>query len=224
MAWHDQRHLLMYDALNRLIGQPDCVLLANGTYPTHPMACHFLHTLPVVCCDGAANAFVAQGGTPTAIVGDSDSLCDDLRHAWADRLFVIPEQDTNDLTKALHWAHTNGYTRPLILGATGKREDHTLGNIVLLAHYAQRGHAVVGMLTDHGLFVPCQDSLTLHMPIGTRLSVFSFGAEGMASHGLQYPLYPLTTLWQGTLNRTTHSPFTIEAQGHYLLYFPLPEV
>lgn len=209
--------------LSGCIAQPDCVLLANGNYPTHPFTRHYLNTLPVVCCDGAANAFVAHGGKPIAIVGDTDSLSPTLRQEWAHCLHVVSEQDTNDLTKALHWATANGYRRPLILGATGKREDHTLGNIALLAHYAQQGFDLAGLLTDYGLFLPCIGQRSFDAPIGTRLSIFNFSATSLSSQGLCYPLYPLTALWQGTLNHSITSPFSIAGTGHYLLYFPLSD-
>ena len=39
------------------------------------------------------------------------------------------------------------------MGATGKQEDHTLGNISLLIDYMKAG-AQVTMLTDHGMFIP----------------------------------------------------------------------
>ena len=44
----------------------------------------------------------------------------------------VTEQETNDLNKAFRYCLANGWTDIVILGATGKREDHTLGNIGLL--------------------------------------------------------------------------------------------
>lgn len=211
----------MTTAIQTLIGQPDVVILADGDYPTHALPRHYLHTLPVVCCDGAANAFVAEGGEPLAIVGDGDSLLPTLRERLASRLYRVAEQDTNDLTKALLWTKANDYTRPLLLGATGKREDHTLGNIALLAHYAQQGFAIAGLLTDHGLFVSGAQTQQFEMPIGTRVSVFSFGAKQLSSVGLEYPIYTFDALWQGTLNRTIAPSFSIVADGVYLLYIVL---
>lgn len=214
----------MIAVLERLIGQPDVAVLANGTYPTNPLALHYLHTLPVVCCDGAANRFVAEGGVPIAIVGDGDSLDPRLREHLSSRMCCMAEQETNDLTKALCWSVANGYARPLILGAAGQREDHTLGNIALLAHHTQQGITTAGLLTEHGLFVACCGTQRFDMPIGTRVSVFNFGAKRLASIGLEYPLYNLNALWQGTLNRTIATPFSIMADGVYLLYVVLEEV
>ena len=47
----------------------------------------------------------------------------------------MKDQETNDLTKAVNYVKTLGFREVLILGATGRREDHTLGNISLLAQF-----------------------------------------------------------------------------------------
>ena len=63
------------------------ILLADGNYPIHPKPLRLLHSgEPVVCCDGAANRFVAEGGVPVAIVGDGDSLLPEVRSRFADIL------------------------------------------------------------------------------------------------------------------------------------------
>ena len=102
-------------------------------------------------------------------------------------------------------------------GATGKREDHALGNISLLADYAQRG-LEVRMLTDYGIFIPCRGTTRCQAPVGTQVSIFAFGATQLRSEGLRYALHDLTNWWQGTLNEVTASDFTIHADGCYLIY------
>ena len=50
------------------------VVLAAGTYPTHPLPLQILANADiVVCCDSAAERFLAEMGIPNAIVGDGDS-------------------------------------------------------------------------------------------------------------------------------------------------------
>lgn len=69
------------------------VVLAAGTYPTHPLPLQILANADtVVCCDGAAEAFLAKGGTPTAIVGDGDSLPQSLKEPYAHLLHLESEQ------------------------------------------------------------------------------------------------------------------------------------
>ncbi|MDM8004372.1 MAG: hypothetical protein QUS66_15985, partial [Bacteroidota bacterium] len=51
------------------------VILANGTFPSHPVPLARLHeTDMIICCDGAAGKLVAHGLEPGIIIGDLDSV------------------------------------------------------------------------------------------------------------------------------------------------------
>ena len=120
------------------------VILAAGLFPSTPRALDFLRRADyIACCDGAANACVDAGFEPDVIVGDGDSVREDVRARYADRIVRIAEQETNDLTKTFHHVLSNGRRdRFVILGATGKREDHALANLALLMDYAEE-HASI---------------------------------------------------------------------------------
>jgi thiamine pyrophosphokinase len=197
----------------------DAVILANGDYPTSPQPLEILHRgAPyVACCDGAVNEFIRHGGIPDAIVGDCDSLSDEIRTTYACIIHKIDEQEYNDLSKTIKFLMSIGKRSIAILGATGKREDHTLGNISLLIEYMQWG-IDVRMYTDHGVFIPCNGMKTLPCLPGQQLSLFSFGAVINRADGLRYPLYNFTNWWQGTLNECLDHKVTIHAQGDYLVY------
>ena len=129
--------------------RPTVVILADGDYPTGRVAAALLRNARrVVCCDGAAARFLAEGGEPWAIAGDGDSLPEALAERYAPILRREAEQDTNDLSKAVRFSLNEGERRLVILGATGRREDHTLGNISLLADYMAAG-AEVRMVTAY---------------------------------------------------------------------------
>lgn len=195
----------------------EIVILANGNYPIHSVSVGKLHSgLPVVCCDGAANRFVAEGGVPAAIIGDGDSLAPAVREAFADAIVHVAEQETNDLTKAVNHAATLGATDICILGATGLRECHTLGNISLLMEYHRRG-LHVRMLTDHCEIIPCTDTTVIPTCKGQQISIINFGARNFTSKNLAYPIYDFQQWWQGTLNEAVAEQVTIQAQGDYLV-------
>ena len=154
---------------------------------------------------------------PDWIVGDGDSLSEENRIRFHDRIHRIPDQETNDQTKAVNFLLAKGKRRIAIIGATGKREDHTLGNISLLMEYQQMGAEVV-MLTDYGFFIPATgDKVFAGFP-RQQVSVFNFGAIQLRSEGLKYPIYDFHSLWQGTLNEVEHCSFHITAKGSYLVY------
>lgn len=198
--------------------QVDAVILANGEYPTHALPQKLLEEAPyVVCCDGGADAYIAHGQVPDIIIGDGDSLSEENRCQFVARIYYNPDQETNDQTKAVQYLMTKGMRRMAILGATGKREDHTIGNISLLMEYARMG-ADIRMYTDYGVFIPCKDTCTFACKEGQQVSIFNFTARQFKSEGLRYPIYDFTTWWQGTLNECTASTFTIEAEGEYLIF------
>ena len=197
------------------------VIVADGTFPQHRIPLGFLEkAATVVCCDGSTANLLAYGLEPDAIVGDMDSLSDELRSRFADRVFVFSEQETNDLTKAVTWCRNNGYDDVVILGASGKREDHAIGNISLLAEYVKDGNAK--MVTDHGIFYAYTSSFTLEVLKGQQVSVFSVDPScEITSEGLAYALTKrkLTNWWQGTLNEATGNTIKIDFVNGPLIVF-----
>lgn len=196
----------------------DAVIIANGEYPTAAVPLQIIKSTPfVACCDGGANEYIARGNTPDIIIGDGDSLSAVNREKYSHLLHRIEEQETNDQTKSVSWLLQHGYKRIAIVAATGKREDHTLGNISLLIEYMRAG-ACVRSFTNYGTFIPCKDSFTLPTRKGQQISIINFTANGFSSQGLRYPLYDFTNWWQGTLNEAVADSVTIECKGEFLLF------
>ena len=109
------------------------VILANGDFPKHPTPLRILkEATTIICCDGAVNNLVDHGLKPTHIIGDMDSISLELKNKYEDMLIHIADQNENDLRKALNWLGENGAKKAIILGATGKRDDHSLANIFTL--------------------------------------------------------------------------------------------
>lgn len=195
----------------------EAVVLANGDYPTNPLPLKVLAEAPyVVCCDGGADEYIRRGHTPDVIIGDGDSLNVENRTKHADILHRISDQETNDQTKAVHYLMAQGKRRIAIVGATGKREDHTLGNLSLLIDYMRAG-GDVRTYTDYGIFIPCTDTCTFPCHPGQQISIINFNACKLHGKGLVYPLSDFTNWWQGTLNECTDTEFTVEAEGEYLI-------
>jgi len=199
--------------------QPEVVILGAGDFPQNSIPRNMLSKAKrVQCCDGAAASYMWHyHEKPWRIVGDGDSLPDEIKKKNQDIVRQIDEQDDNDQTKNVRYAAGHGYKRIAILGATGKREDHTLGNISLLIDYMEMG-LEVRMYTDHGVFIPCNGSCEVSFKAGGAVSVFNFGCTEFSCEGLQYSLYPTTRLWQGTLNKCLGDTFSITANGPYLLF------
>lgn len=195
------------------------IILASGLFPTTERTLQYLREADfIACCDGAANACVAAGFTPDVIVGDGDSISPEVLAQYADRVVRIAEQETNDLSKTFHHCLKLGRRDSfVILGATGKREDHALANLALLMDYAEE-HSDIVMVSDFGTFYPCRDTRRLRVEVGQEISIWNFGATYFSGEGLMYPLYDFTKLWQGTLNVATRSDIAVHAKGLFLVY------
>ncbi|MDO5496914.1 MAG: thiamine diphosphokinase [Alistipes sp.] len=198
--------------------QIEAVILANGDYPSAELPLQILlQGRYVVCCDGGADHYIAKGYTPDAIIGDGDSLSEENRRRFADIIHYSPDQETNDQTKAVRFLLEKGIRHIAIVGATGKRDDHTLGNIALLAEYRRMG-ADVRSYTDYGVFIPCSGECRVECKKGAQVSIFNINANSLTSKGLRYPIYDFSQWWQGTLNEAVEGHFSISGNGDYIVY------
>ncbi|HPY67503.1 MAG TPA: thiamine diphosphokinase [Bacteroidales bacterium] len=197
------------------------VILANGSFPKHCVPLDYLRNADrIICCDGSTENAVYAGFTPFAIVGDMDSLSREMKIRFSDRIFQDKEQETNDLTKAVKWCHGSGYNEVIILGATGKREDHTIGNISLLTEYAKIVN--VRMVTDTGIFLPFLNSCRVDSFPGQQISVFSIDSgTQITSAGLRYPLTKkrMGNWWEATLNEALEDHITLEFDSGRVIVF-----
>lgn len=201
---------------------PEAVIIGGGDFPTHNIPLSLLEkTSCIISLDGATETCLRKGIKPWRIVGDCDSLTATTQELYAECLRKNPDQETNDQTKGVRYLMEKGLKRIAIVGATGKREDHTLGNISLLIDYMLEG-AEVRIYTDYGIFFACSNTASFACPVGTAVSIFSFGAKQMKAEGLEYPLRDFTSWWQGTLNATISPTFKINCKGSYLVFMQYP--
>jgi len=195
------------------------VIIANGEFPTHPEPLSYIeNTNRIICLDGALEACLKNNITPEAIVGDGDSISSALRKQYAHLLHIFTDQETNDLTKAVAYCIKNGFLIIKVIAATGKREDHTLGNISLLLDYMS--DCEIEMITDYGIFTPISSTTVFESIAGQQVSIFNFDRTPISSHNLKYPLnkYVLDNLWKGTLNESLGKTFTVVTEGKTLVY------
>lgn len=199
--------------------QFDAVVLCAGDFPTHDIPLCVLRDAPYLCCcDGAAVQAVSHGLQPDAIVGDGDSLPDDFKRQYSGIMHIVSEQEYNDMTKATRHCIRRGARRIAYVGATGKREDHTMGNISLLVYYLDSLSVQPVMLTDYGFFVPASGSRTFGSFARQQVSIFNVSSRSIVSEGLRWPSYAYSALWQGTLNEAEADSFTLRADGTYIVY------
>lgn len=175
----------------------------------------------VVACDSAAEAYQAWAGKwPHVIIGDLDSLNLPKGESIASRLVHNADQNTNDLTKAIRYVLDKGLSSPAtltVVGATGKREDHTIGNIYRALE------AGVRLVSDAGEFVPVHGSVYLKTWKGNGVSLFAPDpTTKMRSRGLVWPLdgVRFSNPFVATLNRAQTEWITVRSDKRAYVYLP----
>lgn len=210
-------HIYKLPTLNT---QADAVILANGEFPSHQIPLSILKNSPyIVCCDGAIDKLASTTISPHAIVGDCDSLSLQNREKYATIIHQVKEQETNDLTKSVHFCIQQGKKNIIILGATGNREDHAIANISLLSDYVDITDSI-SIISDYGIFDAIGQTSTFESYIGQQVSIFSLMPTEITSEQLKYPICNrvFTSWWQATLNECISCDFTIRTTGKLIIF------
>lgn len=188
------------------------LIVANGEFPKSQ---HCLKRLAeaemVVCCDGAIASLCDAGFTPDVIIGDLDSISDELKERFSSILVRCPDQETNDLTKAVNYCLEKSITTLDIIAATGLREDHTIGNISLLTEYLGKGINAT-MYSDHSVIYAINQSQTIASFPNQKISLFAIDSSTkVSSEGLFYEMNNLllANWWTATLNSCIGDSFQL---------------
>lgn len=202
----------------------NAVILANGKFPEHLIPLSKLFAAKtLVCCDGAIEHLDNLSITPTVLIGDLDSVNGRLKAKYQQIILHDPDQYTNDLTKAVKWCVDKKIKTVVIVGATGKREDHTLGNIGLLVKYANMG-VDCEMVTDTGVIKPYLKSVRLKSFVGQQVSIFSpNNSTVISTKNLMYPIEnrSIPEWWMGTLNESLGDWFELSFEPGPLVVYQM---
>ena len=198
------------DLLDKQYYNKPFIILANGQYPSHPTALNKLHAAgTIICTDGSANKLLENGLTPNVIIGDMDSITVG-QNSFKGLYVKIFDQDNTDLDKAFEWCKLNNISPLTVLGTSQLREDHTIGNLILLANYSDE--LDINFVTDyftitchHGKrsFTSFKKQLVSILPVEDIQSI--------TTEGLEFPLidepFPLSS--RGISNRANGHQFII---------------
>ncbi len=213
------------------------VILCAGQYPTAEYPRYLLSSADILlCCDSAFSTWLRHNPSstlPDAVIGDLDSLPKTLRERYAGIIHETPDQEENDQTKALRYLleHYDGIDAIHILGATGKREDHTIGNLSLLMEYARlfgldaMSTPSIDIVSDYSTAFALRDTADLYVGEGRTVSIFSpDNTLRIDSEGLQWPTSGVIfdNWWKATLNRATTDRITLRFSHPSLALIILP--
>lgn len=168
-------------------------MFAGGPPPSADALAALPREAVAIAADRGAEHALAAGMRLELAVGDFDSLApatlEELERAGV-RLERHPAaKDATDLELALEAALALGPGRILVVGGTGGRLDHLLGELSLLASKAFGDIQVDALLGDAAVAV-VRGERTLAGSVGELVSLLPANgpAVGVTTEGLEYPL------------------------------------
>ena len=196
------------------------LIYGNGARLTDELFAALRREHPLlIAADGGASHVLAHGALPDLIIGDMDSFTDPAPDGV--RLIRDPDQETNDLQKALHWALAHRVTEATIVGAAGDRLDHNLNNLSVLLEFSGR-FARLQLVDGFGRHVVVHTELALETSPGRTVSLYPLSGlvTGVTTEGLRYPLHGEDLepgVRTGCLNEATGDRCRITVQSGALL-------
>ncbi|MCR5561013.1 MAG: thiamine pyrophosphokinase [Bacteroidales bacterium] len=206
------------------------VILCNGEFPRKEYPLYLLRSADIIiCCDSARNVdrLARLGLTPSLIVGDMDSTPARIQKEFASRIVKVHEQDDNDLAKAFSLLRER-YPEVIdihILGAGGKNEAHTVGNLGWLLEWERRSLAETGLgLAARGISVDMVSDWSTAFAVSPSNPATSLGSAPSPEPGCNLSAAPLD-IYVGEGRRisffATDPQLRIKSQG---LQWPLDGV
>jgi thiamine pyrophosphokinase len=180
------------------------IIFANGSIAEPQLVRHLLapdDTL--LAADGGTRHALALGLIPSVIIGDLDSLTEDVRRKTklTGVHFVKHPRDKSetDLELALDYALEQGFGEIVIVGAAGGRLDQTLGNLALLtANRFSKFNIRLDNGVEEAFFT--RGSCRIRGEAGEVVSLLPWAGPvtGIVTEGLRWPLRGETLLPEKT--------------------------
>lgn len=197
------------------------LILANGDEPSPELfeklrgKCDYF-----IAADGGGNTAINLGSPPDVVIGDLDSFQQNA--SYKGRVLYDADQETNDLEKALNHALFHKANRVDVLGATGRRLDHTLKNLSVMQRF-NRHFDPLAYYDDRlcSLILPRDFSISLPSNHPVSLFPLSGKVDGIVTEGLEYRLKDESLengRRDGSSNRTTGKSIRIRHRTGTLLF------
>lgn len=147
----------------------------------------------ILCADGGIRYCIKAKLIPDAIIGDLDSTNDfELKYIEKNKIPIIKypvEKDYTDTELALDYLIHKGINDLVLVGVTGNRIDHTMGNILLLRKlYKEKIKGKI--IDDNNTIYYTDDYIKLERTMNYYVSIIPLSIEGIhvSLKGFYYPL------------------------------------
>lgn len=178
----------------------------------------------IFCTDGSYLYLKELGIKPDVLSGDFDSI-NNVEISSEIEVINTPDQNFTDFEKALQLIAQKNYTIVDVYGASGKQQDHFLGN--LHAAYKFKNLLKITFIDNYSIYYFLENNNTITEVLNHTISLFPFPeAKKIHTDGLKYPLngedLSLTTRI-GTRNTAIENTISIQyKEGNLILFIIKP--
>ncbi len=192
------------------------VILGCGEPPGEDCLAHWVEMAELfLAADWGALDYDDLPRRPDAIIGDLDTLFGRAVDKNDPPIMHIDDQETTDMEKCLLHALDMDCSEAVLLGATGRRLDHTLYNLSLVEGFADRMRICVANRRGASVRIGAGESVSWDLQPDLDVSVAPLSAPALLGEvsGVRWPLSDLVVAYGGDLsisNETTDAPLSIE--------------
>ena len=168
-----------------------CLILANGQ-PPRKSEINFLMKAgyeTLICADGGANSAFRLNLTPDYIVGDLDSIREDVLKFYKGKSIIKhnKSQYSTDVEKCLKLAKQKKIEHVMFIGATGDRLDHTFCNLGIVLKFFDM--ITIEILHQKSLLSAHTGKVKLKTTKGEIVSIYGIDKKTkFTTNGFKYPL------------------------------------
>ncbi|UWQ78001.1 thiamine diphosphokinase [Leisingera sp. S132] len=199
----------------KIVDVPEPITLVGGGELAAGALAEALALAPVLAAaDGGAAAALAAGHVPRAVIGDFDSLPEEVRvQLPPEVLHPVAEQDSTDFDKALRMIAAPAV---LAVGFLGARVDHQLAAFSTLVQGHETPCVLVG---ETEVIFHLTRAVALPARAGEVISLFPMQEVQGRSEGLEWPIEGLRMSPMGRIGTSNRAvgPVRLEAEGPGLL-------
>ncbi|MFH5835695.1 thiamine diphosphokinase [Proteiniclasticum sp. C24MP] len=161
-------------------------------------------TCRIIAVDSGAEFFRENGITPHVLLGDFDSITEETLRFFEGRTEVIRYDTVKDFTDteaALEEAFKEKPDEIVLLGCTGNRLDHFIGNLSLLEK-ALRRSVKAFIMDDHNKIFMMDKPGIIKKEFGDYISFQAFRGpvKGFGVKGVKYPLWDYELVLGDSMN------------------------
>lgn len=168
-----------------------CIIIANGKSPSKKVVNYFFEKgfNTIICADGGANSAKKIGIIPDYIIGDLDSINEEVIRYFnlKSKIIQIKRQNDTDVEKCLKFAIKKEFKEVILLGVTGDRLDHTICNLGIVIKFFNK--IKIHISAENSFLSAFNKSIEFKTKIGETISLYAFNKSTViTSKGLKYPL------------------------------------